>query len=251
MDKQNAAIHVRTCGATAWGRLRTWSIAIGALIAAFFLSVALMGVMPTGAAYADDEVVAPNADDGTVGEGTDTGNAGEGGSGADDDTSLTPTDSNGLKTDEPTDAGDSEASDVITVSILNRSGQTMTSFSIEKGKTITFIDEHENVLDQFEANEPTIVAPDAPTKSGYDFAGWSVKINELGNAVVTPVYNQQQQPDPQQSNDNIKASRSSTGVLTTSNSPKTGDMLTIAIPLVIAGVALVAILILLFTRRRK
>ena len=262
-------------------RVHAWPTVLAAFGIAFILAVLLAGIAPSSLAYAADEPAdAPNADNGTagggdgaadnaggtdnagnagganntgggsndVGDGSITGgdgdNAGNGGSTGDGDATLKPTDSNGLKVDDPDNPDQPEE---ITVTIVDKSGKVIQTLNLEKGKTITFVDDKDNVLYQCYAEAPTVTAPDAPAKDGYEFTGWLAKVNDKGNGVVTAQY--KVKTDPGTTNE-VKAVRSTNGVVTT-NSPKTGDLISIAVPVGIAAVALIAVVVLLIARRRR
>ena len=241
MGYENGAGNTRIGVLFAETHKRTW-LFIMAVLAAFILAMALAVVMRPSVAFADDAATGTGA----------TAPSDEGGSVSDGDISLTPTESGELKSDE------SEPAEIISVTIISRDGQALQTFQIAKGKTISFVDGQGEVLVQYTAEDSAVVEPVAPTKSGYEFTGWSVSINAAGNAVITPLYNEAPTPTPapdpspsSSTTNDVKASRSANGTVTTSNSPKTGDMLTLAIPLAVAGIALVTIAALLFTRRRN
>lgn len=245
MGYRNAAYNARNHGPVRGVRFGEGNAVIAllaTLATAFALALALSAVTPAGVAFADDADDASNAS--SVADGS-TAN----------DASLSPSDPNGLKTQAegdaaPTDPENSDQPEEITVTIYDSAGAIVSTLNIEKGKAITFVDENDNVLAQYVAAEPTITAPVPPTKDGYDFVGWSVKVNDKGNAVATTQYQVKSTPTPTPTTDEVKTVRSSNGTVTT-NSPKTGDLLSVAIPVGVAVVALVAILVLLFTRRRN
>jgi len=249
MGNRNAEHNAQAYSLPKEARTRAWALAFVLLCAAFALALAF--AMPSGVAFADDEAAnlpaASNDRAANSGESTSAGNS---------DASLTPTDSGGLKTQDDAatepkpDDPQPEPAVLITVSIISRDGAARQTFQIEKGKTISFVDGQGEVLIQYTAAESSITEPVAPTKSGYDFTGWSVRINDEGNAVITPQYQETTPSAPASTTDDVKTVRSVNGVVTT-NSPKTGDLLSLAAPLAIAGVALIAMLALLFTRRRN
>lgn len=256
MGYRNGAYSAQAHGLPMGARIRAWLLVVTAFAAAFVLAVAIAALVPDGLAYADNEPAAgtPATADADAGgnaanTGDGTADAGDSGSVSGSDISLTPTDSGELASEETAAKGDeSEPAETITVTIVSRSGQALQSFQIIKGKTISFIDNNEEVLVQYVADTTSVVEPVAPEKSGYDFNGWSVKINDEGNAVISPQYKEKSSDSG--TTDDVKASRSVSGTVTT-NSPKTGDLLTLAVPIVIAGVALLTIVALLFARRRS
>lgn len=235
MGYENGAYNAQAHGLSTGVRIYVWAFVLAAVVLAMTLALAA----PLGMAYADDR------------------SSGASGAAANNsDASLTPTDSGGLKTqdesaDEPkSDEPQPEPAVLISVSIISRDGRVLQTFQVEKGKTISFVDDQGEVLIQYVAEDPSITEPVAPAKSGYDFTGWSVKINDEGNAVITPQYQEVTPPAPTPTTDDVKTVRSANGAVTT-NSPKTGDLLSLVAPLAIAGVALIAIMMLLFTRRRN
>lgn len=242
MNYRNGARNARECDPAIEGHPLAGALfaSLAALVFAFVFAVALSAAMPAAEAFAEDAASASSAEAEAAGDGA----------------SLSPSDPNGLKTqadgaDQP-DADAPGQSEEITVGIVDKAGATLGTFTIEKGKTITFVDEADNVLAQYIAEDPTIVAPDAPAKDGYVFSSWSVKINDKGNGVVTPQYTVQPTPPSPASpqTDDVKTVRSANGTVTT-NSPRTGDLVSVAVPIGVAAVALIAILALLFTRRRN
>lgn len=260
MGHINGAYNVQAHGLSMGVRARAWLLVAAALTATFALAAVVVASVPADLAYADDEPAAGSpttADAGGNTGGADgaagTGNGssgGEGGSVADGDVSLTPTDSGGLKPDGTAKDSNSEPAKTITMTIISRSGQALQSFQIEEGKTVSFVDDNGEVLVQYVADTTSVVEPVVPEKSGYNFAGWSVKINDVGNAVITPQYTASPSPSSPTTTDDVKTVRSSNGTVTT-NSPKTGDFLPLAGTIAIAGVALLAIVFLLFVRRRS